>query len=111
MKDYKITFLQSALDDLQEIILYISVDSKQNALIWHDKLMNTVNKLSSFPMLGILIPDKKISQMGFRMLPIGNYLLFYKIYEEDKEVSILRVLHGNRDYPSLFENYIYKEDK
>lgn len=110
METYKVTFLQSALDDLQEIVLYIAADSKENALIWHDKLVGTANKLALFPMMGVLVPDKKISRMGFRMFPIGNYLLFYKIYEQDKEVTVLRVINGSRDYPNLFTDYVSKKD-
>ena len=111
MENYKVTFLQSALDDLEEIILYIASDSKKNALLMNDKLVATANKLAIFPMMGILVPDEKIARMGFRMLPIDNYLLFYKIYEEDKEVTILRVIHGMRDYPNLFTDYVPKSDK
>lgn len=111
MENYKVTFLQSALDDLEEIILYIASDSKKNALLMNDKLVATANKLAVFPMMGILVPDEKIARMGFRMLPIDNYLLFYKIYEEDKEVTILRVIHGMRDYPNLFTDYVPKSDK
>lgn len=111
MENYKVTFLQSALDDLEEIILYIASDNKKNALLMNDKLVATANKLAVFPMMGILVPDEKIARMGFRMLPIDNYLLFYKIYEEDKEVTILRVIHGMRDYPNLFTDYVPKSDK
>ena len=42
-------------------------------------------------------------ESGFRMLIIDSYLLFYKIY--DKEIDILRVLRGDRDYPSLFQKH------
>lgn len=111
MENYKVTFLQSALDDLEEIILYIASDNKKNALLMNDKLVATANKLAIFPMMGILVPDEKIARMGFRMLPIDNYLLFYKIYEEDKEVTILRVIHGMGDYPNLFTDYVPKSDK
>jgi toxin ParE1/3/4 len=111
MESYKVTFLQSALDDLEGIVLYIAADSKENALIWHDKLVATAKKLSIFPLMGVLVPDRKISRMGFRMLPVGNYLIFYKVYEQDKEITILRVIHGSRDYPALFTDYVSEKDK
>lgn len=37
------------------------------------------------------------------MLPIENYIVFYKIFEQQKEVTILRVLNAKRDYPNLFK--------
>lgn len=111
MVKYKVNFLQAGLNDLEEIILYIAGDSPDSALSWHDKLISQVNNLAMFPMIGIPVPDKNIAKLGFRMLPIGNYLVFYKVYEQEKEITILRVLNGMRDYPKLFENYIPKNNE
>lgn len=108
MENYKVTFLQSGLYDLEEIVLYIASDSKKNALSMNEKIVATANKLAIFPMMGILVPDEKIAKMGFRMFPIDNYLLFYKVYEQEKEVTILRVIHGMRNYPNLFTDYFPK---
>lgn len=47
------------------------------------------------------MPDKKMSEVGFRMLTVEKYIIFYKIDGED--VYIHRVLHGARNYPLLFE--------
>ena len=100
MGNYKVLFTQAALEDLEEIILYISKDSKNNAIKFHNKIIDKANNLKIFPKLGLLLADKKMRDSGFRMLIIDKYLLFYKIYEN--EVSILRILHGSRDYPQLF---------
>lgn len=34
-------------------------------------------------------------------IPIKNYLLVYKIVEEDKTVNILRLFYGAQDYLEL----------
>lgn len=99
MDRYKVTFMESAINDLEEIVLYIARDSKANAIKFHDKIIESSKKLETFPKLGLLVPDKKMSNSGFRMLIIDKYLLFYKIYQE--EISILRVVHGSKDYPQL----------
>lgn len=101
MGKYRVIFLQPALDDLEEIVLYIAKDSRTSAHKMHDKIVSIANKLEAFPKLGILVSDKKMMERGFRMLVIDEYLLFYKIY--DGEINILRVLHGMREYPKLFE--------
>lgn len=103
MEKHKITFLQTALDDLEEIVLYISKDSKQSAIEMHDKIIQIANKLESFPKLGIQVPDKKMSARGFRMIAVEKYLLFYKVYPG--EVCVLRVLHGARDYSILSSQF------
>lgn len=100
MGKYDVRFMESALEDLEEVILYIAKDSKSNAIKFHDKIIDNSKTLETFPKLGFLVPDKKISNSGFRVIVIDKYLMFYKVYE--KEINILRILHGSRDYPQLF---------
>lgn len=100
MEKYNVKFMESALEDLEEIILYIAKDSKTKAVKLHDKIMDKSKTLETFPKLGLLVPDNKIRNSGFRVIVIDKYLMFYKIYE--KEISILRILHGSKDYPQLF---------
>lgn len=102
MENYKITFLHDALIDLEEIVLYIASDSKEKALKWHSVLINKVENLSIFPEMGVVVPDKKIQKLNFRMLHIENYIVFYKVFEQQKEITILRVLNAKRNYPNLF---------
>ena len=104
MVKYKVEFLQSAIDDLEEIVLYIAKDSQKCAMELHHKIIESATRLEGFSNLGRLIPDKKLRESGFRLIVIDKYLLFYKIYSE--EINILRVLRGDRDYPSLFSNII-----
>ena len=66
----------SALNDLEEIVLFISTDSKNRAVAWKNELMKKINTLSLFPEMGTLVPDKKISSIGFRMFLFGNYFAF-----------------------------------
>lgn len=104
MAKYKVEFLQSAIDDLEEIVLYIAKDSRKSAMELHDKIIESATRLEEFPNLGRLVPDEKLRESGFRFIIIDKYLLFYKIYNE--EINILRVLRGDRDYPSLFRGSI-----
>ena len=36
-----------------------------------------------------------------RSFPLGNYVIFYRLMEN--EIEIVRILHGARDFPPLFE--------
>ena len=106
MKNYKVNLLQSALDDLEEIVLFISSDNRNRAIIWKNELMKKIYALSLFPQMGTLVPDKKMSSIGFRMFPFGNYIVFYIIFEQQEEITVLRILNAKRDYPRMFENLI-----
>lgn len=100
MGKFKIVFSDLALNDLEEIVLYIANDSRENAIKFYDKIIGLSKKLEIFPKLGLLSPDKKMSIRGYRMLIIDKYIIFYIIQTD--EIRILRVLHGSRDYPRVF---------
>jgi len=101
METYDVHFLQEALDDLEEIVLYIARDSRAAALRMHDKIIEKANDLTIFPKRGRLVPDKKMAAAGYRMLGIKPYIAFYRII--DRNVFIYRVLHGATSYPLLYE--------
>ena len=101
MEAYDVQFLQEAMDDLEEIILYIAQNSRQAAFRMHDKIIDKANDLAVFPKRGRLIPDSKMATAGYRMLGVKPYILFYRVVEQN--VFIYRVLHGATNYPSLYE--------
>ena len=101
MQTYKVAFLQEALDDLEEIVLFIAQDNRNAAIRMHDEIMEKVNKLKTFPKIGRSVPDLKMQNFGFRMLIIKPYIAFYGILEDS--VYIYRVIHGATNYPMLYE--------
>ena len=101
METYDVQFLQEALDDLEELVLFIAQDSREAALRMHDKVIEKANDLTIFPKRGRLVPDKKMGAAGFRMLGIKPYIAFYRVI--DNNVFIYRVLHGASNYPTLYE--------
>ena len=101
METFDVHFLQEAMDDLEEIVLYIAKDSRQAALRMHDKIIERANDLTLFSKRGRLISDKKMAAAGYRTLSIKPYIAFYRIV--DRNVFIYRVLHGATNYPLLYE--------
>jgi toxin ParE1/3/4 len=101
METYDVRFLEEALNDLEEIVLFIAQNSRQSALRMHDKIIEKANDLEVFPKRGRLVPDKKMSEAGFRMLGIKPYIAFYRII--NRNVFIYRALHGASNYPVLYE--------
>ena len=105
METYEVRFLQEALDDLEEIVLYIAQDSRAAALRMHDRIIEKANDLTVFPKRGRLVPDKKMSAAGYRMLGIKPYIAFYRVI--GRNVFIYRVLHGATNYPLLYEKFAH----
>jgi len=109
MKVYNVRFLQEALDDIEEIILYIARDSQASAMRMHDIIIDKANDLTTFPKRGRLVPDKKMSEAGYRMLGIRPYIAFYRVIDND--IFIYRVLHGTANFPSLYGKMAFEEDE
>ena len=101
MEIYDVRFLQEALEDLEEIVLYIAQDSRQAALCMHDKIVEKANDLTIFPKRGRLVPDRKMAAARYRMLGVKPYIAFYRVI--DRNVFIYRVIHGATNYPMLYE--------
>jgi len=108
MEVYDLCFLQEAVDDLEEIVLYIAQNNRAAAFRMHDTIIEKAKNLTLFPKRGRLVPDKKMSAAGYRMLGIKPYIVFYRIIE--RTVFIYRVLHGSRNYPSLYETMTQADD-
>jgi plasmid stabilization system protein ParE len=100
METYDVRFLQEALDDLEEIVLYIRQDSQAAAMKMHDKIVEKANMLSTFPKLGRPVPDAKMRKAGFRILIIDPYMAFYKVIGNN--VFIYQIIHGAMNYPLLY---------
>ena len=100
MKHYDVRFLQEALEDVEEIVLYIAQDSPQAALRMHDTIIEKATDLAVFPKRGRLVPDKKMTSAGYRVIGVKPYIMFYRII--DRSVFIYRVLHGATNYPMLY---------
>lgn len=87
-----------ARTDLDEIWLYIAQDNINAA----DKLIQTIvlrfTKLAHLPDLG-----RRREELAprLRSFPVGRFVIFYR--QMNHGIEIVRVLHGTRDLPPLFE--------
>lgn len=59
-------------------------------------ILEELDKLSGFPQLGFVPPYRLLSEGGYRVLPIKDYLCFYRI--EGETVYVCHIVHGSTDY-------------
>jgi len=104
METYDVRFLQEALDDLEEIVLFIAQNNPAAALRMHDEVIEKANNLSILPKRGRPVPDSKMRKAGYRMLLVKPHIAFYRVI--DQNVFIYRVIHGATNYPLLYEKMI-----
>jgi toxin ParE1/3/4 len=87
-----ITWSRQARDDLDEIWLYVALDSMDAADRLIDRLTDAVRPLQSFPTMGMARPE---FAQDVRAVVSGNYVIFYRM--TPRGVRIDRVMDGRRD--------------
>lgn len=101
---YKIYYSNLADSDLQEIYDYIASDSSYNAGRYLGKMEKQILKLAETPSIGVKPRYQELASLGLLVLVFEKYLIFYKVKQQEKEVEIVRVLSGQRNYIKLFNS-------
>jgi toxin ParE1/3/4 len=87
-----------ARSDLDEIWFYIAGDNPEVADKFIRAIVSRFPMLASMPEMGRL---RKELAPELRSFSVKNYVVFYRVIENG--VEIIRVLHGARDLPPIFE--------
>ena len=100
---YKILRTDKAEDQLRDIIYYIADESGDIdvALKYLDKLQEAINQLEEFPNSGSIPRYSILKKQGYRVLIVGNHLVFYKVDEKNKLIVIYAIVDGRREYRNL----------
>ena len=100
---YSLKFTLKASEDLEQIYSYITGSllaeiAADNLL---EKIENSIMRLESFPYSGSFIVDEPLKNRGYRKLIVGNYITFYLVNEQEKQVVIMRILYGAQNYRDI----------
>jgi len=102
---YTIKITKIAEEDLLEVIQYIS--EKLKSPIAASKLLDLIEQkmiiLEDSPFSCKLIDDEYFQKREIRFLQVKNYLIFFRINNDMKEVSIIRILYARRDWINILK--------
>ena len=89
----------AARRDLTSIWNYIAEDNPSRADTFLDEFYELFQTLAQNPEAG-----RRRDELcfGIRSFPKGNYVVFYAVAENRKELEVVRVLSGYRDLDKLF---------
>lgn len=100
---YKVLITELAQNDLDAIVEYIAVQLC-NPIAAGD-LLGEVDKCYSYlrsnPFIYAKSADARLEKEGYRKALINNYILFFKVFEDEKKVIVYRIIYGARDYQKL----------
>lgn len=102
---YKIRITKPAQNEMRETYRYIAEElHNPNAAA---RLISLIDKniisLKENPGRFALVSDHYLASNGYRKIVVKNHLVFFIIREEEKTVSVMRVLYGRRDWMNLLK--------
>lgn len=95
----EIRYLSTAQEDLEDIFQYIQRDNPGAAASLLEKLDRSISILADNPELGVVPKDVRLQKLGYRVLIVRKYLVFY--VRKTDFIQIRRILHGARRYGFL----------
>ena len=103
MSKYKIEITYPAENDLREIGNYIAHDLLEPEIAKKvgNKIGSAIFSLEELPQRNSLVSDERLALQGIRKIVVDNLIVFYIIGEENKVVTVVRILYGKRDWMNL----------
>ena len=85
--------------DMREVYHYIAnvLLSPENAEKQINRLETAIMRLQQFPKRYKAYPEEPWRSREMRVTPVDNFLVFYISNDNDKIVTILRVMYSGRD--------------
>ena len=97
--DFKVILSPRAIQDLQEIVRYISFDNPVRAESFGWELIGKTRMLASFPEMGRIVPE--LNQPTVREIIHLSYRIVYRVQREKQLIEVSRFWHGARGMPRL----------
>lgn len=96
---WSIRYAAHARQDLRNIYEYIaySLHEPGTAARMSNAIMDAVDSLQEFPARHKIYEYEPWKSVGLRTFPVKNYMILYAIHEDEKAVTVIRIMYGGRD--------------
>ena len=100
MNKYNVKILDEAKDDIKEIIIYIKTKLKEPEIAkQHSKAFKEeISKLKDNADIYNIIDNEITGKSDIRKINVKNFMIFYRIIEEIKEVQIIAVYYSGSNW-------------
>ena len=98
---YKVKLTKQAEDDYRAIVAYLidTFESQQAARHFLNELENVITHLGEIPLAYSSVEEPRLRAMGYRKVPLMNYVLIFRI--KDEQVYVIHIFHQQQDYAKL----------
>lgn len=99
MDEYKVKITPQASTQMLELFSYISNTLKEPVAAERllDELQKSILSLDTMPKRVALVDEQPWLSYGVHKMPVKNFLVYFWVNEELKEVHITAVIYGRRD--------------
>ena len=106
MDSYKVGYSVDALDDLREIYSYIANELfvPETATAQLGRIRKEVRSLDFMPARYALVEWEPWHSMKMYQLPVDNYIVHYLVDDEEREVTVARILYGGPDIEGIINS-------
>jgi len=100
---YEVIIELPAQRDLHAILRYIRDILKEPDIAKriYTSIKEQILTLKQLPLRHNIVQEQSYSVMGVRKLFVENYIVFYIVDEDKREVHILRILYNRREWQTL----------
>ena len=100
---YKLRISKDANADINDIVSYMSLELKsaQAADAFLDDVEASYRRLVENPFIYAKCDDHLLERRGYRKIVIKNYLVLFRIDEENQMVYIVRIVYGGRSNANM----------
>ena len=99
--NYRIEILPSAWEDLKQIVDYYVIQfDTETAMRVTSYILDTIERLKTFPNSGSMLPDDWLNGQGYRMVICKKHVAIYRLIEDT--VYIYHIANTQTKYTKLF---------
>ncbi|MBU3112821.1 type II toxin-antitoxin system RelE/ParE family toxin [Clostridium lacusfryxellense] len=88
-KLFKIVYYPTAIDDVNNILNYISIDNPPAAIKLINKIDVAISSLAQFPYKGPTPKDFNLKLKNYRLLIVDSYIVFYIVNDLLSVIEIM----------------------
>ena len=103
MGEYRVVISDAAKQDILDTAAYITHTLMEPAIAEKttEAIIDAIITLEDMPARIGVVKDERLAYKQIRGLLVKSYTAFFRIDEGRKTVEIIRVMHSQRDWPSL----------
>ena len=73
------------------------------------EILENLSKIKENPNRRPLVQDKYLASLGYRLINVKNYVIFYIIGNDDKHIKIIRFLYNKRNWINILKEKTIEE--